>query len=372
MVSTAAQFSRQGLDISKETRQPEQSRTPNFYEHFTTESNIIKGIPFLQESLQKEGIDPITLEYFNKTWRSSTQKAYKSHLERWAKWTQINSVDPIAPSVANILKILRKYFETGVGHGAINSARCALSLIIPLVNGKTIGENRLICWFIKACYEKRPPQPKYTDFWSVQVVLDWITSLGSNTNMSLKTLSLKLTMLLLLVSAQRGQTILALQLDKMVLKTNVTLFKMKTLLKHNQMGDPLDSVSFYNFNENKLVCVVATLKAYVARTKLLRGETTQLLITHNKPHRPIARATLARWTIQALEQAGVDIYFYKAHSTRGAAASSAHALGVNLNAIMKQASWRDAKSFAKHYNRTIVNPAEMQQRVLRLSKKSKR
>ena len=85
--------------LSEETRQPEQSRIPNFNEHITTKSNIIKGIPFLQESLEKEGIDQLTLEYFNKTWRSSTQKAYKSHLERWAKWTQTNLVDPIAPSV---------------------------------------------------------------------------------------------------------------------------------------------------------------------------------------------------------------------------------------------------------------------------------
>ena len=137
------------------------------------------------------------------------------------------------------------------------------------------------------------------------------------------------------------------------------------------MGDPLDCVTLYAYNENPIVCVVQTLLHYIERTKQLRGEVSQLLITHGKPHRAIARATLARWTIQALTEAGIDTQCFGAHSTRGAVASSAHTLGVNLNCIMKQASWRDAKSLAVHYHKTIVNPAEMQKRVLQLSKKKK-
>ena len=93
-------------------------------------------------------------------------------------------------------------------------ARCALSLILPRDGGRTIGEHYLVKWFCKSCYEQRPPQPRYSNVWSVDVLI-WLEALGSNAQMMLKLLSLKLTMLLLLVTSQRGQTILYLSTDRM-------------------------------------------------------------------------------------------------------------------------------------------------------------
>ena len=107
--------------------------------------NIIDGLPLLQEVLEAENIDRETLAYFNYTWRDSTKKGYRTHLARWQEWCAKNYIRPLDPTVAQVLKFLRIYFETGVGYGAVNAARCALSLVLPKRNGKTMGENRFVC-----------------------------------------------------------------------------------------------------------------------------------------------------------------------------------------------------------------------------------
>lgn len=304
------------------------------------------------------------LPYFKHTWRDSTKKAYVTHLKRWSLWAYERNISVLDPSIGSVLDYLRMYFETGVGYGAVNAARCALSLVLPNYEGVTVGKHFLVKWFCRSCYTQRPPQPRYSDIWSVDTALIWLENLGSNTNLSLKLLSLKLTLLILLVSSQRGQTILNLQIDRMLCKKESITFKMKVLLKHNQVGQPLDAVTLFAYPQNKKLCVVRTITRYMERTKNLRRGNSQLLLSYIAPHKPISRATLARWTITALDLAGIDTDRYKAHSTRGAAASTARAMGANLNAIMRNASWKDARSFALYYNKTINDPGQAQRAVL--------
>lgn len=304
------------------------------------------------------------MNYFAHTWRKSTLKTYATHLNKWSLWAYEHDVPILNPEISDVLDYLGAYFETGVGYGAINTARCALSLVLPRNGEKTIGEHFLIKWFCKSCYEQRPPQPRYANFWSVDVVLLWIEQLGSNTKLPLKLLSFKLTMLLLLVTSHRGQTILNLCVDRMLCTKKSITFKMKTLLKHNQLGQPLDSITLYAYPKNKKLCVVRTLSRYLERTERVRRGNSQLLLSYIAPFGPISRATLARWTMNVLTLSGIDTKQYKGHSTRGAAASAARDMGVNLNAIMRNASWRDARSFAVHYHKDIVDRGRVQRAIL--------
>lgn len=304
------------------------------------------------------------LNNFKFTWKDSTQKTYRAHLKRWSLWAYENDIPILNPTISNVLDFLMMYFETGVAYGAINAARCALSLILPRYEGGTFGEHFLIKWFCRSCYVQRPPQPRYSEIWSVDRVLIWLESLGSNTKMSRKLLSLKLILLLLLVSSQRGQTILNLHVDRMICKKESITFQMKVLLKHNQLGQPLDAVTLFAYPKNKKLCIVRTLTRYIERTSGVRRGNTQLLLSYIAPFGPISRATLARWTLNALSEAGIDTDKYKAHSTRGAAASAARAMGASLTAIMRNASWKDARSFAVYYNKTIIDPGHVQRAIL--------
>ena len=134
------------------------------------------------------------------------------------------------PWVKKCVRLFTIYFETGVGYGAINTARCALSIVLPRFEGKTIGEYYLVKWFCKSCYKQRPPQPRYADFWPVNKVLLWVEKLGYNAQLSLKLLSFKVV-ILLSVTSQRGQTILNLEIDRMLYSKEKITFKLRQLLK---------------------------------------------------------------------------------------------------------------------------------------------
>ena len=76
---------------------------------------------------------------------------------------------------------------------------CALSV--------TIGSNPIISRFMKGIFKINPPTPRYKTTWDPHIVLNYLSSLGTGDNLTLKLLSMKLLMLTSLVSAQRGQSL---------------------------------------------------------------------------------------------------------------------------------------------------------------------
>ena len=272
-------------------------------------------------------------------------------------------MEVLKPSLPQVCRFLRQLSDAGLGYGALNAARSALSAVLPQVEGFMLGPHPLICRLVKGGYERNPPQARYTEFWDVNKVLDLFKIWGPSKNLTLKKLSLKLAMLLLLVTAQRGQTVIGLTTEGMSVEDSI-IFKMKTLLKHNRLGDPLDTIILRAFPECKRLCVVHTLKCYLRRTELVRGH-GQLLLSYLRPHGPISRDSLARWTITVLELAGVDTKRYKGHSTRGASASAAKRLGVPLHLILKQANWKSADLFARFYDKKLdTDPTVVGRRIL--------
>ena len=186
-----------------------------------------------------------------------------------------------------------------------------------------------------------------------------------NSQLTLKELSIKLVVLLLLVTSQRGATILALSADRLEFEEDNAIFRLDKLLKHNQVWDPLDLIVLRSYHRDKKLCIVLLLKSYLRRTRDLRGSYRQLILSYSKPHKPISRDTLSRWTLLMLRLSGIDISKYKSHSTRGASTSRARALGIPLNAIMKHAGWKAATSFANYYNKKIeVDTTKVAQALL--------
>ena len=175
---------------------------------------------------------------------------------------------------------------------------------------------------------------------------------GKNKDLTLKKLSFKVALLLLLVTSQRGQTILGLSLKGLDVEDQ-WVFRLTKLLKHNRLGDSLDTIILKPFDSCLRLCVVRAIKAYIKRTEQVRKGKQQLLISFVAPYKAISRDTLARWTLKVLAEAGVNVQKYGSHSTRGASASAAKRLGASLNLIMRQAGWRNAESFGRFYNKEL-------------------
>ena len=69
------------------------------------------------------------------------------------------------------------------------------------VEGVPIGQHPLVTRLLKGVYNTRPPKPHYTETWDVDRVLNHLSSLGENSQLSLKQLSQKLVVLMALVQA---------------------------------------------------------------------------------------------------------------------------------------------------------------------------
>ena len=298
--------------------------------------------------------------------RYTTEKTYSSYIRKWCKFCLKKKIKILCPSLPEVCAFLRDLEKSGLGHSAMNVARSALSAILPCVEGKPVGQHRNVCWVTKGSHERHPPGPRYPSFWDVKLVLSLFKRWGSNDTLSFKFLSMKLAMLLLLVTSQRGQTIVALDIDHMLEDGDKIIFNMTKLLKSNRCGDRLSTVMLKRYAPDSRLCIIQTLRDYLERAEEVRPHyESQLLISFIFPNEGISRNTLARWALNVMDFAGVDTDRWRLHSTRGASTSKAKSLGVSVNAIMRQAGWRSSTSFAIYYDKEIeVDTTEVAQAIL--------
>ena len=85
------------------------------------------------------------------------------------------------------------------------SHRSAISEFHEGVDVKSISENLQVTSTITGILNQRPPQPRYTCIWDVQLVLDYLKKhFPDNKKFIYRQLTLKVTILLALTSAPRA------------------------------------------------------------------------------------------------------------------------------------------------------------------------
>lgn len=213
-------------------------------------------------------------------------------------------------------------FNDGLSYSSLNTARSALSSILPLIDGIPFGKHPLVIRFLKGVFESRPAMPRYTAVWDVNQVLDYLKTLSPVNEISLKSLTLKLTMLLALVTAQRGQSLLLLRVDSTIDSGSSVVFSLQELVKQSKPGSKAMVIELHSFTDPRL-CVVTTFHEYLTRTSLVRGAHNQLLLIYVKPYGPVSRDTVSRWVKYVLQSSGIDVSVFKPYSTRSASTSKA-------------------------------------------------
>ena len=114
-------------------------------------------------------------------------------------------------------------------------------------------------------------------------------------------------MLLCLPAGQRCQTVHALGIDYIDLSESKCIFVINHILKNTKPGTHIKSLEYFAFEEDEQLCVISNLNAYLARTKPLRKQYSQLLISYVKPNKPVAQSTVARWIKSVLLKAGINV-----------------------------------------------------------------
>ena len=126
----------------------------------------------------------------------------------------------------NGIDFLATLFTSGLGYSAINTARSALSSVLILLNNITFGTHPLVARFLKGVFQLKPSLPRYSSIWDVSVVLQHLRSLGPPTQLELKSLTKKTTMLLCLLTGQRCQTLT--KLDTALMQENRVYYWRQT------------------------------------------------------------------------------------------------------------------------------------------------
>ena len=154
-----------------------------------------------------------------------------------------------------------------------------------------MGQHPLVTRLLKGAFNDRPPLPKYTSTWDVQVVLDYLQALGEN---DLKQLTWKTVMLLALTRPSKSADLSKLDLKTRSFRSEGVEFAAAGLAKQSRQGNPLSSFFFPSCRDKQELCPVRTLKAYEKRTKTLRGEESRLFVMVIKPHKAVASIAPAK------------------------------------------------------------------------------
>ena len=179
------------------------------------------------------------------------------------------NVDPLSTPLSSILEFLLEQFNMGKQYRMINTLHSAISMIHNEIEGTRVGQHPLVSHFLKGVFNNRPPAPKYSSTWDVDVVLNYIKNLPDNKELSFQLLSHKLAMLMALSNADRCSDLVALDLNFRSFVGNGARFIIPGLTKTRRNGPPLEA--FYpSFPEDPRVCPVTTLRCYEDRSKQLR------------------------------------------------------------------------------------------------------
>ena len=189
----------------------------------------------------------------------------------------------------------------------------------------------------------------------MKTVLQFLKTFSPNSSLTLKEITLKLAMLLALVSIQRKQTLLHLNVNSqyMVKSHDAFVFTLSKHVKQSRPNYSVPPVIIPRYTVDPEIGPYVCLEEYIDRTRSLRHDEV-LLISMIKPHRAVTAPTLARWIKTVVQWSGIDIDLFKPHSTRHASATAAFDAAIPLDDILKKAGWSNANTFRRFYYQHVL------------------
>jgi len=180
------------------------------------------------------------------------------------------------------------FHRRNLGYSAMNTARCALSAMLPSSKGATFGKHPLVIRLLKGIFRQRPSLPRYTVTYDVGILLNYMSSRPLNRNNSLEEHTYKLATLMCLLSAQRAQTLGALTLENMHLDKNRCIFYISELMKQSRPNSHPAPLEFSSFPDNQNIDVVECINDYLERTDEVRkeghkGDSLSAMLPHINP-----------------------------------------------------------------------------------------
>ncbi len=256
------------------------------------------------------------------------------------------------------------------------------SAIAPLLktHGIDITNNQYLTMFIKSLDLQRPTSTSRTPKWDLTIVLRSLTKPPyeiPGEEPRLIHLLHKTAFLLAFASAKRIGEIHALtrqinQIDNW--KIAIISFDPTFLAKTQDPAKPETGLGVLRIpalaphmahREDRLLCPVRCLRAYLKRTGWHKSSSSPLFLTTSENPRPAAKATISSWIKQVITTAHASadpedarLVQAKVHEVRALSTSALFLQTHSLQAVMEAACWRNHNTFSQFYLRDIAMHSE--------------
>ena len=194
---------------------------------------------YLRQKFGHNNLSESAKELLLASWRNKTSKAYDSHFRKWLGWCTKWGCDPISGPVSDVANFLADLHSQGYQTSSLNAYQSAISSVHDRVDDTDMGKHPLISRLLKGAFHARPPLPRYSRTWNVEVVLNCMQQWGDTVSLSLKLLTFKLVMLMCLARPSRSADIASLCVDKCQFKPEGVAFLPSGLSKQAKQGKAL-------------------------------------------------------------------------------------------------------------------------------------
>lgn len=326
--------------LASEQLEPSPSRygaeTPTVAQDDVVRAAVLVGRPV------QDGLTTMAESLIALSTRPKTKVKYSSIEKKWLHYCSTNNFSTNA-TTATFANFLAEEFQRGLKYTYLRGYTSALAGYTREVDHITLAR------LLKGIHNCRPPTPRYTAIWDVNMVLEYIAAMITD---SLMDMTLKTAALLMLLSGNRVNMLSNFRVDSMILTDTECTFRFPNVLKHTRPGKTENPMVFRAYPENSSLCPVKTILKYLEK----RGpfsNAVELFIITRKPYTVAHHDTIARWLKKVLEYSGVNTGEYSAHSYRAASTSAAALGGVSITTILKSACWSNVGTFKQHYQREL-------------------
>ena len=292
--------------------------------------------------------------------RTSTHKTYQSAWGQRDSWYGKRKFEPVPATLNDVLLFLTDRFKSGAAYRSVNVVRSAISSCHQKIDGYSLGRHPLVVHLLKGMQNTRPPQPRYTHTWDVQLVTKYLDSLGTTKLLYLKLISIKLTILSALTCPEHTSSLAKLDLRYCCVGSEGVSFTLASPRKRGSTDNlPQAFLFFASFPRNKRLFPDDTLRVNLKATRHLRpvfpsSKPDPLFVSYVKPHNPITSPTLSRWLRTAIKNAGIDTELFESHSVRGASTTAAANSNVPLDKVLKMTDWSCVSALQKLSSRPVM------------------
>ena len=167
--------------------------TQNLQEPSTTTKTSVNG---------NQG-NAINAKILEASLRQSAHSKYYNYIKHWLDYSKtIGKIELI-----HVLDFVSARFEKGHAYSTITSAKCAIATITHIPPYKSLNKHPPINKYMTDIFNLRPPKPKLSFAWAVDILFRYFEQQGDNCLLSDIILTHKLIILLLLLGAHRLSTI---------------------------------------------------------------------------------------------------------------------------------------------------------------------